>query len=210
MELVSKPEGQFPAKELETLVAAVDITAKRRIYGSFSQRNPHLGKMVTCIHCHTRHREHGEIPCCTATLVHANENTVPRSAFARRRRNAHHSQRTLVVHQLYLKLLPEPLPEEKDFDTPAEYTAALNAVQKVNDAKTGHIERLQEAMGDFSGSQIASEHVVNFAERVILRNRARADKFRRKQQSVARRVNFGLARPKSRVLGPAAGVGEGL
>src|SRR5258708_8398884 len=45
---------------------AVDRLAYNITYGSFSDRNPVLGKMILCPACHRRRRVNSEIPCCSA------------------------------------------------------------------------------------------------------------------------------------------------
>ena len=43
--------------------------ADRLKYGSFSDRNPALGKMVRCIFCHARRRSFSKTPCCSGKLL---------------------------------------------------------------------------------------------------------------------------------------------
>lgn len=45
------------------IVLPVEQAAKTKQYGSFSERNPMLGKMVRCPYCRIRRRENET--CCT-------------------------------------------------------------------------------------------------------------------------------------------------
>ena len=53
-------------REISDLGAWMSQAMERVVYGSYSERTPHLGKMRTCPHCHRRRREFGVIeePCC--------------------------------------------------------------------------------------------------------------------------------------------------
>ena len=53
-------------REISDLGAWMSQAMERVVYGSYSDRTPHLGKMRTCPHCHRRRREFGVIedPCC--------------------------------------------------------------------------------------------------------------------------------------------------
>ena len=48
----------------------VDRAAKLTREGTFSERNPALGKMVRCVFCRRRRRLRSNIPCCTAKEYH--------------------------------------------------------------------------------------------------------------------------------------------
>lgn len=55
--------------------------------GSFSERNPNLGKMVRCPFCGRRRRQNAERACCNPTYLQTNKAEIPRSFYAKKRKN---------------------------------------------------------------------------------------------------------------------------
>src|SRR5882762_7603974 len=50
--------------------AALTLAAADRLkYGSFSERNPALGKTVRCVFCRTRRRQNSKAVCCSGKLL---------------------------------------------------------------------------------------------------------------------------------------------
>jgi hypothetical protein len=56
-------------KELDLLNAVISRGVQIIESGSFSQRNPLLGKMVTCPLCRRRKRQFDPLPCCSSRLL---------------------------------------------------------------------------------------------------------------------------------------------
>lgn len=80
--------------------------ADRRKYGSFSERNPQLGKMVKCSFCGHRRRE--KETCCNpkfSRFALSANGKLSTGKIHRRRRNPHRSQKVLVIHQRTLEML---------------------------------------------------------------------------------------------------------
>lgn len=51
-------------RQTSDLSALVSAVLERSIYGSYSERTPHLGRMRTCPHCRIRRREFSIEKCC--------------------------------------------------------------------------------------------------------------------------------------------------
>jgi len=62
-------ELQNQIQEALAVAAIVDRAAETQKYGSFSARNPTLGKMRTCPYCGRRRRENSALPCCHAKIL---------------------------------------------------------------------------------------------------------------------------------------------
>lgn len=71
--------------------------------GSFAARNPTLGKMVRCPHCNRRRREQ-EI-CCNPKYRVTNAATMPRSAFAKKRKIPRLSRNRPPLFEIHQRLV---------------------------------------------------------------------------------------------------------
>lgn len=185
----SQEPGQINIQqELETLVSAVDFAAKARL-GTFSQRNPMLGKMARCPHCKTRRRQNAELPCCTAILSTKylskvlSDGTreererpeitadIPRSDFAKKRKNprlTRHRPPLFQMRQTLLDLEAEPL-------------------------LIGPLQDSVEGLEGFHTPQkeVQPQHLAAFVEKVILRKLRQVAKKKRSQQKLSRKINRG-------------------
>jgi len=100
------------------LAQAVDRIAHLRKYGTFSERNPALGKMTRCPYCRVRRREFGP-KCCNAEYRVENSNAVPRSAFAKKRKTPRLTRNRpplFVVHQLLVDIENDRRPDLENVD----------------------------------------------------------------------------------------------
>lgn len=95
------------------LAQEVDRIAHRRKYGSYSERNPALGKMKRCPHCRVRRREFGP-RCCNAEYRVENSNLIARATFARKRKTprlTRHRPPLFLVHQLLVDIENDRRPD---------------------------------------------------------------------------------------------------
>lgn len=60
--------------EKQLLGDLVDRAAYNLRYGSFSQRNPLLGRKTKCPYCRRRRFENAALPCCSSRLIPGTEN----------------------------------------------------------------------------------------------------------------------------------------
>ena len=112
-----------------SLALAVDKIAALRKYGSYSERNPALGKMIRCPHCRVRRREFGP-PCCNTNYLVETSNVQARASFKKKRKNPRLTRRRpplFLVHQLLLDV-------ERDLRPDLENVAEKNL--------PGYIEKL--------------------------------------------------------------------
>lgn len=99
------PEQQ---RELDQLGGMVDQAAYLRKYGSFSQRNPSLGKMINCPLCELRHRQ-TEQNCCNTTYLKTVKRTEPRFSHVRKNpRLKKNNPPDFLTHQLLTEMERNP------------------------------------------------------------------------------------------------------
>jgi hypothetical protein len=95
------------------LAQAVDRIAHLRKYGTFSERNPALGKMTRCPYCRVRRREFGP-KCCSAFYRVENSNAIARAAFVRKRKKPRLTRNRpplFLVHQLLVDIENDRRPD---------------------------------------------------------------------------------------------------
>lgn len=115
-------EAKVPNKELEAIVEnvikpisndaalvgmAVDRLAYAIAYGSFSDRNPGLGKMIRCPSCHQRRRQNSVLPCCSAAFIVISKNKKGEDCVLpheKKRLHPHYNARRNQLHQLAIAL----------------------------------------------------------------------------------------------------------
>lgn len=62
-------------QEAQLAIQLVDRAAHTAKYGSFSQRNPTLGRMIRCEFCRKKRRQNAEIPCCNGRKIEPPQKT---------------------------------------------------------------------------------------------------------------------------------------
>lgn len=91
----------------------IDLVVQQAAFastGSFSERNPDLGKMRKCPHCGRRRRENGLV-CCNPKYIRTNTADVPRSFYSKRRKNPRLTRNKpplFEVHQHLVELESQP------------------------------------------------------------------------------------------------------
>lgn len=99
-------ESQNFIKEALLFSSIVDRTAKTMRYGSFSERNPTLGKMKTCPYCRIRERSHQ----CTAVVKKPCEGVAPHPKRINPRLTRNRPP-LFLVHQLLVEIEAGKRPE---------------------------------------------------------------------------------------------------
>jgi hypothetical protein len=98
-----------PNLDRDQLVSLIVQQAALAAEGSYADRNPALGKMVRCPHCRIRRRQFET--CCHPEYIVTNLADVPRSFYAKKRRNP---RLTTVrpplaeIHQILLDMEAQP------------------------------------------------------------------------------------------------------
>ena len=129
-------------KEALLFNSIVDRTAERVRFGSYSERNPLLGKMATCKFCRTRERNHK----CTAVIRKGTE--VVGVAPHPKRQNPRLTRKRpplFLVHQLLVEIERDEHPELEN--VPQAHMARY-IEKKVNDwrREERHAKRDQQKL----------------------------------------------------------------
>lgn len=168
------------------LTNLVDATAKARLTGSFSERHPMLGKMVTCPFCHKRRRLLSDVPCCNARYATTQRAYSDELGFHQvpcdvRVTNARvpHTRRRMQSH------------------THAEGQRSISTVNVIHQRAIEfreHPEMLQAAKEEmqYSGPTDMGSILV-FAEKYSDWRERNEIRRKRNAQKQARRINFGLS-----------------
>ena len=157
-------------KDLSDLSAALKQGLETQVFGSFAERNPALGKMITCPFCKTRRRQAAETPCCNVSYTKTVDAMLPKSAIKRFKHKRHSNKFRKLVHDMALALQDE---------------TARNTTQ----------ERLEGLQGFYSPQKsVPPQAVPAFAERVVRSIRKHKSNQKRKQQQQARKINFGMGK----------------
>jgi hypothetical protein len=159
----SLPESPFK-QDLEILSTAVEKAAEARA-GSFSQRNPLLGRMRRCPFCRQRRRANTQESCCNAKYSIQHES----APHIKRRKNPRLSRNRpplFQMRQVLLELEAEPL-------------------------LIGPLQDSIEGLEGFHTPQkeVRMEHLATFVERMIIRSRKQKAKKYRDRQKLSRKVN---------------------
>lgn len=88
------------AKDLNQLAVGVKLAAEALLYGSYSARHPHLGKMVRCPYCRRRRRLNEAVSCCNPTYSKALPAVLPKSIIKRIMHKRHGQNRQWHIRQL--------------------------------------------------------------------------------------------------------------
>jgi hypothetical protein len=190
------------------------------MYGSFADRNPGLGPMRTCPHCHQRRRMFGTEPCCNASHAHTKraynplhdvrgvrENTGQKENDTTERGFGPSTRHELGFYQ------EECSPRISDFSM-AKLAKRLKHKQRFapnygrqnrwlmhdltlelqNEAARNTTQLLLEGLLPFHEpvKLIGMADVPAFAERVILNIQRHKRHVKRDQQKLSRRINWGL------------------
>lgn len=94
----------------EQLIELAVLKAAEAATGSFSQRNPMLGKMVRCPYCSRRRRQNEE-QCCNPTYKIVNTAEVSRAVVAKKRKNprlSRHRPPLFEIHQRLVEMKAQP------------------------------------------------------------------------------------------------------
>lgn len=100
----------------DELISLVVHQAALAAEGSFSERNPTLGKMVRCPYCNRRRRQNDE-QCCNPTYVVVNKADMPRSFYAKKRKIPRLRRNRPPLFEIHQKLVEmEARPEYHEYD----------------------------------------------------------------------------------------------
>ena len=183
----------FQAQTLAALQALIAEAAIRRA-GSFSERNPMLGKMVRCPYCHKRRRQNAQITCCSAYgddrayIVRAMQvdkdgnETIPMTPKQKGRKNPR-----LTRHIPPLFLMRQRLLE---LESEGDLMALKVAVMQDNACGVTHggFNR-QTKWGHTPQTEIKPQHYAAFIEKLIIRDFKLSVKRKRNIQKESRRIN---------------------
>lgn len=157
-------EKQNTDELLDILRLAVDRAAESR-YGSFTQRNPLVGKMVRCPHCRVRRRQNQS--CCNAKYQKAGEDQfIPTQ---RGRKNPRLTRNRPPLFEMRQRLL--------------ELEANPDLIGPMQDSIEG-LEGFWTPQ-----AEVPMQHLATFVERAILRRKRLSAKRKRQIQKLSRRIN---------------------
>jgi hypothetical protein len=163
----------------EMLGRVVDRAAELVQYGSFSQRNPTLGKMVRCPFCRTRKRRHEA--CCNAKYVAGTmTNVMPKPKGRSVPRLTRKNPPLFQMRQILLDIERNP---EIAIGMQVEMLSRIGRLPRevVKNEETREQPR-QEIT-------VKPEHMAAFVERYLTWKMKRAKKKIRSQQKLSRRIN---------------------
>jgi hypothetical protein len=163
------------------------------MYGSYSERNPGLGPMKTCPHCHQRRRMFGTDPCCNAS--HA----TSKRAFDVLRGGFYQESCPPRVTNFSVKRLMKSLKHKQKFapgyGRQNRWLMHDLTLELQNEAARNTTQLLLEGLLGFHEPIMAvpPQGVPAFAERVIFNIQRHKRHVKRDQQKLSRRINWGLA-----------------
>ena len=183
-----KIQTTFQAQTLDALQSLIAEAAIRRA-GSFSDRNPMLGKMVRCRYCHKRRRQNAQQPCCNPNYIaramqvdeDGNE-TVPMTPKQKGRKNprlTRHIPPLFLMRQRLLEL-------ESEGDLMALKVAVMQ------DDACGVVHgglNKKTKWGHTPQTEIKPQHYAAFIEKLIIRDFKLSVKRKRQIQKESRRIN---------------------
>lgn len=161
-------------KDLLVLSSAVDKAAESRV-GTFSERNPILGRMVTCPFCRRRRRAKALTPCCNARYVVESKSFIPKIKARRNPRLTRHRPPLFLLRQLLLEVENSPAPMMTASVLQDDYEGQVHGP----DSKWGHTPQ----------ETIKMEHLASFMEKVVIRKLKQKAKKKRDQQKRSRKIN---------------------
>jgi hypothetical protein len=190
-------------RDVSDLAAALKQGLEAQIFGSFSERNPGLGRMITCPHCHTRRRQFATEKCCNAS-----------HATTMRAWSASHDKKGERLDKRPEKGFGPTTRHEKGFYQEACAPRVVEAPmakwffkkfrhKRHGQSRAWKIRQMTQRMQmDFHFLEFAAEsmhtttpkpeHIPAFAEKYYHWQAAQIVKRQRKQQDISRRVNLGL------------------
>jgi hypothetical protein len=128
----NSPFNQQLYEEAIALARLVELAARARKYGSFSERNPTAGKMVTCKFCKKRQRAI-DPPCCNANVIPGTEHASAREKGRKNPRLSRNKPPLLEVHDKLLQL--ERSPDFQEYEGVAGVVEAAITRRKKSKAK---------------------------------------------------------------------------
>lgn len=185
MEL-SEVKQHFQKEHVDFGEVAKEIE-RRKLFGSFSDRRPDLGKMITCPFCRRRRRQF-EDPCCTpsyATTVNGKD-CSPRvveglsKKFMKRFTHKRHGQSRKFQIRHLIKLFQES--QNIEIVIPAK-----TAEEKPTTVKTTVAAQVAALTMHVPVPRL--ESIPSFAEKYYLWKQERLAKFERKQARRMRKIN---------------------
>jgi hypothetical protein len=167
-------------RDISDLAAALKQGLEAQLFGSFSERNPGLGRMMTCPHCHTRRRQFATEKCCNAS--HA---TTMR---------AWSEEKGFYQEACAPRVVEAPM---------AKWFFKKFRHKRHGQSRAWKIRQMAQRMqADFHFLEFAAEvmhttipkpeHIPAFAEKYYHWQAAQIVKRQRKQQDTSRRINLGL------------------
>jgi hypothetical protein len=174
----------YQQQTLASLQAGVAKAAEARS-GTYSERNPLLGKMVTCPYCRHRVRQNAQAPHCNPKLIvpaidiNADGNEIPAQPKIKGRKNPR-----LTRHRPPLFLMPQIL---LDLESEPELLALRVAV--IQDDVEGQVHGKNSKWGHTPQKEIAPHHLASFIEKVVTRKIKLSAKRIRKIKKESRRRN---------------------
>jgi hypothetical protein len=156
------------------MAQAASEASRRTLVASFADRNPMLGKMVTCPYC--RRRERQNVHACNAKI---NFPTTDSKSLAKGRKNPRLTRNfppLFLIRQILLDWESEP------------HLSKARAAQAMLEGEPRHAVRYPVGMA----------HLGPLAERFILFIRETKAKAIRRRQKISRRINRGLVQGRAR------------
>lgn len=192
-ENVDKTQEIYQQQTLNVLQAAVELAAKARD-GSFSDRNPMLGKMVRCPYCRQRRRENAQEKCCNAKLSTKYWSKVLEDG-TREQRDRIEVKTTMPKRKgrknprLTRHRPPLFLMRQRLLDLESDSAMMPMRVALLQDSVEGQVHGKTSKWGHTPQEEIAPAHVAAFIEKVIIRELKLSVKRKRQMQKESRRIN---------------------
>lgn len=154
-------------RESKALLEIIGEAARRTLHASYADRNPILGKMVTCPFCRRRRRMHAAQPCCNSNLIQ-NKAVAPRPKGRKYPRLTRNSPPLFLMRQILL-----------DWEKELNHLTKARTAQALIEGAPRH-EVLKP---------VTMDHLGPLAERYILWMRKKESRRVRNEQKLSRRIN---------------------
>lgn len=188
----------YQQQTLDALKAVVAQAATAR-EGTYSERNPLLGKMKRCPYCHQRRRENAQSPCCNVKYVvtamqtdeEGNE-TIPMAPKVKGRKNPR-----LTRHRPPLFLMRQRLLDLEAMETDMQ-RLHVGILQDAVEGQVNNHRNEENGLRKHKPSikwghtpqvEIKPQHLAAFIEKVILQEIKLSAKRKRQMQKESRRRN---------------------
>lgn len=147
--------------------AALTLAAADRLkYGSFSERNPALGKLVRCVFCRTRRRQNSKTVCCSGKLL-----TEP-----------YKNRKGWLVTPTVAEPSPAPISKRKNPRLTRKNPPLFLVHQILVEIEAGTRPELEN---------VAEKNLARYVEKIVLDGKKEKAKQKRNQQKRSRQINRG-------------------